>query len=110
MAGSDAAVWRSIRGDYEGLPAVEWTLTWSSRPPVSNAIQLSRQWAWFYPDDESLRARASAIFLKAAKARGYNCQDEWLSCLIVACAPKSASGFDGSTSAATRSMSRMGKP
>jgi hypothetical protein len=36
------------------------------------------QWTWGAPLDSSLRTRASAIFLKAAKARGYTDEDEWL--------------------------------
>jgi hypothetical protein len=41
-------------------------------------IQLPSQWTWFHPTDASLRTRASAIFLKAAKARGYDTEDQWL--------------------------------
>ncbi len=80
MTGFDGGVWRSIRGDFESLPADEWSLIWSSRPPVWIAapIQLPSQWTWFHPMDKSLRARASAIFAKAAKARGYDDEDDWL--------------------------------
>ena len=78
--GSDGAVWSSIRADLEGLAATEWSLIWSSRPPVWLAapVQLPSQWTWFKPTDWGLRARASAIFLKAAKARGYDSEDQWL--------------------------------
>jgi hypothetical protein len=41
-------------------------------------IQLPSQWTWLHPLDSSLRTRASAIFLKAAKARGYDTEDQWL--------------------------------
>jgi hypothetical protein len=40
-------------------------------------IQLPSQWTWFRPKNASLRTRASAIFLKAAKARGYDSEDQW---------------------------------
>jgi hypothetical protein len=41
-------------------------------------VQLQSQWTWFHPTDPGLCARASAIFLKAAKARGYENEDQWL--------------------------------
>ena len=77
---TDSAIWRSIREDFEKLPPADWSLIWSSRPPVAMFIpvQLQSQWTWFLPTDPSLRARASAIFLKAAKARGYDNEDQWL--------------------------------
>lgn len=84
---TDSATWRSIRQDFESLPpagvedhGAEWSLIWSSRPPVAMFIpvQLQSQWTWFHPFDSGLRARASAIFLKAAKARGYDTEDQWL--------------------------------
>jgi hypothetical protein len=76
----DYSPWRSIREDFESLPLAEWSLIWSSRRPVMFflPIQLPSQWTWFHPTDASLRTRASAIFLKAAKARGYNSEDQWL--------------------------------
>lgn len=76
---TDSATWRSIRQDFESLPpagvedhGAEWSLIWTFRRPVAMflPIQLPSQWTWFHPTDASLRARASAIFLKAAKARG----------------------------------------
>jgi hypothetical protein len=77
---TDSATWRNIREDFEKLPPADWILFWSSRPPVAMFIpfQLQSQWTWFRPTDPSLRARASAIFLKAAKARGYDNEDQWL--------------------------------
>lgn len=84
---TDSATWRSIREDFEGLPpagvedfGAEWSLIWTSRPPVAMflPIQLPSQWTWFHPTDAGLRTRASAIFLKAAKARGYDTEDQWL--------------------------------
>src|SRR5436189_5789994 len=77
---TDSAYWRSIRQDFESLPASEWSLIWGSRPPVALflPIQLQSQWTWFHPTNANLRARASAIFLKAAKARGYDCGEQWL--------------------------------
>ena len=80
LPGPDSAVWSRIRGDFEGLPANEWSLIWSSCPPVWLAapVQLPSQWTWFHPTDRNLRARASAMFLKAAKARGYDSEDQWL--------------------------------
>ena len=84
---TDSAAWRSIRADFEGLPpagvkdfGAEWSLIWTSRPPVAMflPIQLPSQWTWFHPTDTGLRTRASAIFLKAAKARGYDTEDQWL--------------------------------
>jgi hypothetical protein len=77
---TDSATWRSIREDFEGLPSADWSLIWSSRSPVALflPIQLQSQWTWFHPADASLRTRASAIFLKAAKARGYDTEDQWL--------------------------------
>jgi hypothetical protein len=55
-------------------------LIWSFYPPVAALIpvQLQSRWTWFRPTDPSLRARASAVFLKAAKARGYESEDQWL--------------------------------
>lgn len=78
--GTDSATWRSIREDFESLPATKWSLIWTSRPPVAMfaPIQLPSQWTWFRPTDASLRTRASAIFLKAAKARGYTTEEQWL--------------------------------
>jgi hypothetical protein len=75
-----SATWRSIRGDLESLPPADWSFIWTSRPPVAVfiPIQLQSQWTWLHPADPSLRARATAIFVKAAKARGYNTEDEWL--------------------------------
>ena len=77
---TDSATWRSIREDFESLPPADWRLFWTSRPQVEMFIpvQLQSQWAWFHPTDPSLQARASAIFLKAAKARGYDNEDQWL--------------------------------
>ncbi len=84
---TDSATWRSIREDFESLPpagvedfGAEWSLIWSSRPPVAMfvPVQLQSQWTWFHPTDPGLRARASAIFLKAARARGYDTEDQWL--------------------------------
>jgi hypothetical protein len=81
---TDSATWRSIREDFEGLPGIEalgagWSLIWTSRPPVAIflPIQLPSQWTWFHPMDASLQMRANAIFLKAAKARGYETEDQW---------------------------------
>ena len=82
-----SATWRSIREDFEGLPpagvedlGAEWSLIWTSHPPVAMflPIQFPSQWTWFHPTDASIRTRASAIFLKAAKARGYDTEDQWL--------------------------------
>ena len=76
---TDSARWRRIREDFESLPPADWSLIWSSRPPVSLAgAPLPSQWTWFHPTDAGLRARASAIFLKAAKALGYDHEDKWL--------------------------------
>jgi hypothetical protein len=76
---TDSATWRSIRQDFESLPPAGWSLIWSSRPPVSlSGVQLLSQWTWFHPTNAALRARASAIFLKAAKSRGYDSEDKWL--------------------------------
>ena len=67
---NDSAFWRSIREDFETLQPADWSLIWSSRPPVSmSGVQLQSQWTWFHPTDEGLRSRADAIFLKAAKAQ-----------------------------------------
>jgi hypothetical protein len=41
-------------------------------------VRLQSRWIWFHPTDASLCARASAIFLRAAKARGYDSEDGWL--------------------------------
>jgi hypothetical protein len=76
----DSATWHNIREDFESLPQAEWSLIWTSRPPVAvfMPIQLQSRWTWFHPTHASLRARASAIFLKGAKARGYDSEDQWL--------------------------------
>jgi hypothetical protein len=74
-----SALWREIREDFERLPSADWRLIWSSRPPFTlSGEQLESQWTWHHPTDLGLRARASAIFLKAAKARGYATEDGWL--------------------------------
>lgn len=77
MADSDTNTWRSIRHDLEGLPPADWTLIWISHELVS-ATRVQSEWQWFRPTDTSLCARASAIFLKAAKARGYDNDAKWL--------------------------------
>jgi hypothetical protein len=77
-------LWREIRKDLEDLPPGEgdggWSLIWSSHPPVNifTRAQLQSRWIWFHPTDASLCTRASAIFLRAAKARGYGSEDGWL--------------------------------
>ena len=77
---TESAAWRDIRQDFESLPGGAWRLSWTSRPPMAFLlrIQLQSQWIWLHPEDASLRARASAIFLKAAKTRGYDSEDQWL--------------------------------
>jgi hypothetical protein len=74
---SDAATWRSIREDLEGLPLADWNKNWSLLPPVVDGKQLHSQWVWFDPTDPSLCARADAILRKAATARGYISEDQW---------------------------------
>jgi hypothetical protein len=76
-------LWREIRKDFENLPPGDdggWSLIWSSHPPVDllTRVQLQSRWIWFHPTDASLCARASAIFLRAAKARGYAGEHGWL--------------------------------
>jgi hypothetical protein len=73
-----SATWRSIREDLEGLPTADWNKNWSLLPPVVDGKQLHSQWVWFDPTDPSLCARADAILLKAATARGYNSEDQLL--------------------------------
>jgi hypothetical protein len=77
---TDSVTWRGIRQDLESLPGADWSLIWTSRPPMAFflPIQLHSQWTWLHPTDASLRARASAIFVKASTARGYDSEDRWL--------------------------------
>lgn len=77
---TDSAIWRSIRQDFESLTQADWSLIWSSRRPVGfdSPEQLPSQWTWFHPTEPCLRTRASAIFLKAARALGYSTEDRWL--------------------------------
>jgi hypothetical protein len=77
---ADRDTWRGIRGDLESLPEIEWRAIWTSRVPrgVLAPIQVPNDWTWDQPQDASLQARANAVFLKAAKARGYENEDQWL--------------------------------
>jgi hypothetical protein len=64
--------WRAIRAELDeldSLPEVEWSLFRSSDSPG---------WVWLEPDDLELRVRAMAIFLKAARTRGYDTAGELL--------------------------------
>jgi hypothetical protein len=70
---TDSATWRRIREDFKGLPKDDWILCCSS-----DRNQSQGQWVWIQPQDASLCARADAIFLKAAKARGYDTKDQWV--------------------------------
>jgi hypothetical protein len=77
---TDRETWRSIRGDLESLPEIEWRTVWTSRVPsvLLAPIQVQDDWTWDQPQDASLQARAKAVFLQAAKARGYENEDQWL--------------------------------
>jgi hypothetical protein len=75
---TDSAFWRSLRGDFEGLPPGQFSLTWSSHLPLSfKGEQLHSQWTWWRSPDESLRARLRAIALRGAKALGHDSEDAW---------------------------------
>lgn len=66
---SDTEVtWRDIREDLRSLPPGEWSLFWSSCSQP--------RWTWFRPTDDNLRARVTAICLKAAKKRGYKHEEQ----------------------------------
>ena len=77
---TDSATWRSIRQDFESLPQADWHLSWRSHPPFTMFVptRLASQWIWSPSVDASLRTRANAIFLKAAKARDYDSEEQWL--------------------------------
>jgi hypothetical protein len=77
---ADRDTWRSVRTDLESLPEIEWRAIWTSRVPSAllAPIQVPNDWTWDQPQDASLQARANAVFLKAAKARGYENEDQWL--------------------------------
>lgn len=76
---TDSVTWRNIRQDFESLPDGDWALTWTALPSISiHNVQFESNWLWTQPLDVGLQARASAIFLKAAKARGYSDEGEWL--------------------------------
>jgi hypothetical protein len=74
-----ASDWRDIRQDFEKLPSTDWSLTWTSRPVESLlGVFPKSRWTWLRPGDAGLRARASALFLRAAKACGFADEDQWL--------------------------------
>lgn len=81
---ADSAIWRSIRRDFERLPnrlyPGVYRLIWTSRRSADWFWPAGgdRGWTWFRPSDPDLCAFASTIFLKAAKARGYERWDQWL--------------------------------
>ena len=75
----DSTFWRMLREEFEGLEPGEFSLIWSSRPPVSlTGTVLPSQWSWWRYPGENQRARFSAIALKGAKALGHSSEDGWL--------------------------------
>jgi hypothetical protein len=59
---------------------IEWRAIWTSRVLSAQLapIQVQDDWTWDQPQDASLQARAKAVLLQAAKARGYENEDQWL--------------------------------
>jgi hypothetical protein len=79
---TDSAYWRSLRGDFEGLPPGEFSLTWSSHLPMNGkGERLQSQWTWWRFPDESLRARLRSMALRGARALGHNSEDAWFDLL-----------------------------
>src|SRR6476469_6437207 len=77
--------WRSLRVDFESLQGHEFSLIWDSSPPTSlDGEPLESQWSWYRFPDESLRARLSAIALRAARALGYDSEVAWYDLLRTA--------------------------
>jgi hypothetical protein len=75
----DAAVWRSLRRDFETLQTYQFSLIWNSRAQpgfVGNSPGESH-WSWWQFPDESLRARLSAMALRGALTLGYDSEDAW---------------------------------
>lgn len=74
----DSIFWRSRREEFERLTPGEYSLLWSTRPPMSlGGTPLASHWSWWHCPDESLKARLSAIALKCAKALGRDSEDGW---------------------------------
>jgi hypothetical protein len=76
---SRAFEWEALRREFENLPSGEYSLIWSSLPPMSLSGELlPSQWTWFHPTDATLREQAGSVMLKAANARGYDSEEGWL--------------------------------
>ena len=79
MGGSQSSVWSEMLADFQTFPGKDWSLIWTSAPAASlSGEKLDSHWTWLRPVDSGLRARASAMFLKAARACGYDNEDAWL--------------------------------
>jgi hypothetical protein len=79
QAAVDSIFWRMLREEFEELESGEYSLIWSSRPPVSlDGTVLPSLWSWWRYPGENQRARFSAIALKGAKALGHSSEDGWL--------------------------------
>jgi hypothetical protein len=75
---ADSEFWRKRREELESLPSGEYSLIWSTCPPVSlDGKLLPSQWSWWRFPDVSIRARLSAIALKCAKGLGHDSEDGW---------------------------------
>ena len=77
---ADSAFWRDLRKDFESLRGHDFSIQWSSVPPIhwSTRKPMESQWSWFHYPDESLRVQFEAIATRGAKALGLDSADDWL--------------------------------
>ena len=70
--------WRTRREEFECLPPGDYSLLWSTRPPITiTDIPLASHWNWWHCPDGGLRTRVNAIALKCARALGRDSEDGW---------------------------------
>lgn len=79
---ADPSFWRCRREEFESLQGGDYSLSWSTRPPIGlDGSPAASHWNWFHYPDASFRARLTAIALKCAKAFGRDSEDGWFDAL-----------------------------